>query len=73
MEMTLRHRLSLSGIFSATEIDDITDSNSLSVGDGTLTTRHRLLMGPITLLEEVQHNIIRRLELYFSMVRLRAC
>lgn len=70
---TLLNSVSLMGMFSAREMEEIIDSSSPSVGEGTRIIRQRLFIGAIILLDELQHKIKRRFELYFSIVLLSAC
>lgn len=46
---------------------------SSTLGRGTLTARHLLLMGAITFEVELQHRISRQVNMYFSIVRRKAC
>lgn len=46
---------------------------SSTLGRGTLTARHLLLIGPITFEVELQHRISRHVNIYLSIVRRRAC
>ncbi len=46
---------------------------SSTLGRGTLTARHLLLMGAITFEVELQHRISRQVDMYFSIVRRKAC
>lgn len=43
------------------------------LGRGTLIAKQRLLIGPITLEVELQQRMRRQVDIYFSMVRRKAC
>lgn len=43
------------------------------LGRGTLTARQRLLIGPMTLEVDVEQRMRRQVDMYFSMVRRKAC